>query len=235
MDNGTSIDYLNTHPECCDLPQMVLGIAEGINYLHSKGIVHSDIKPDNILISQSGDPLLCDFGISNKLSPSQSFSIGSSTTGGIRGTIRYMAKELLKPVEKGQTENTHSKESDIWAFGMSILELITRKRPFSHINRDIQVLMTIIEGQIPALPANFESLNNFEQNLWHICKLCWVEDPADRPLIWNRRGTRQSSAIAAKCLSGESGSAAPTVRKTCVANVKASIHTTANIFHELIP
>ncbi|KAL5501097.1 hypothetical protein ACEPAH_9484 [Sanghuangporus vaninii] len=117
MENGTAVMYLEFHPDV-NLLRLVTGIAEGVTYLHLNGIVHSDIKPDNVLISESGEPLLCDFGVSRMLVASGSFNFSCSLTGGgLRGTLRFMSKELLQATDLSPT--AYSKASDVWAFGIT--------------------------------------------------------------------------------------------------------------------
>lgn len=114
----------------------ILGVARGLEYLHSQELVHSDIKPvgtifrpfigrscnglvqDNILISRTGEPQICDFGISRMLSPSQQYQTIWQTvsTAGFRGTIRYLSIEF---VSDPKLLGVHTKESDVWAFGMT--------------------------------------------------------------------------------------------------------------------
>lgn len=65
-------------------------------------------------MDDDGNPLLCDFGISRMLEKTATYPISHTTATGLRGTVRYMSKELLK-------ENaSHTESSDIWAFGMTI-------------------------------------------------------------------------------------------------------------------
>lgn len=93
----------------------IIGIAEGLKYLHDEGVIHSDIKADNILISNDGAPRICDFGISRMLAVSQ--TLNSSTTGHTRGSVRWMAIELLNIDDQTPA---HTIETDIWAFGMTV-------------------------------------------------------------------------------------------------------------------
>ncbi|KAH8115034.1 kinase-like domain-containing protein, partial [Phellopilus nigrolimitatus] len=95
----------------------VIGIADGLQYLHGEGVIHSDLKAENVLISDDGLPRICDFGISRILVSSQTFGGISSQNNGTKGTLRWMSKELLEFCEP---PNTHSMESDIWAFGMTV-------------------------------------------------------------------------------------------------------------------
>ena len=73
------------------------------------------VEQDNVLVDDDGGPLLCDFGISRILEKTATYPISHTTvTGGLRGTVRYMSKELLS--ENG----SHTESSDIWAFGMTV-------------------------------------------------------------------------------------------------------------------
>ncbi|KAI5120415.1 hypothetical protein M0805_006916 [Coniferiporia weirii] len=178
MDNGTILTYLDSHPEC-DLRVIVLRIAEGIEYLHTANVVHSDIKPDNILISSSGEPRICDFGISRMLVESKSLSFGDSTTGDLKGTIRYMSIELLRATDV--EPHTYSKASDIWAFGMTLLVFLTRKPPYYHIKSDFRVVPIIMSGELPPVPEDFQSWSEPYKNLWQMCTSCWDKAPRKRP------------------------------------------------------
>lgn len=93
----------------------ILGVAEGLEYLHDKGVIHSDIKADNVLISRTGEPRICDFGISRVLAASQ--TLASSTGGSLRGSVRWMAIELLTV---NGPPPVHTIYTDIWAFGMTV-------------------------------------------------------------------------------------------------------------------
>ena len=74
---------------------------------------------DNVLISESGEPLLSDFGISRMLSASQTLHFTSTLTGGLRGTIRFTSKELLLATD--MDPEMYTRASDVWAFGMTVL------------------------------------------------------------------------------------------------------------------
>ncbi len=93
---GTLTDFCENKYKGPDLPPdsiVLLQIASGLDYIHSKKLVHRDIKPDNILISLT-IPVkmkLSDFGLCKKVSPRGTFA-----QSGLRGTLNWMAPELLE-------------------------------------------------------------------------------------------------------------------------------------------
>ncbi|KAL6996154.1 hypothetical protein U1Q18_006292 [Sarracenia purpurea var. burkii] len=100
--------------------KIALGIAQGLAYLHhdcDPAIVHRDIKPMNILLDSDMEPHISDFGIAKLLDHSSA----STPSSMVPGTIGYIAPENAFTTRK-------SKESDVYSYGVVLLELITRKK-----------------------------------------------------------------------------------------------------------
>ncbi|MGH2523346.1 MAG: serine/threonine-protein kinase, partial [Anaerolineales bacterium] len=105
------------------LPQMVRivnQVADALDYAHNRGLIHRDVKPSNILVDESGNYFLSDFGIAKLLEGSTQFT----TTGGTIGTPKYMSPEqgLGLPLDR---------RSDIYSLGVILYEIATGRVPFN--------------------------------------------------------------------------------------------------------
>ncbi|KZT18079.1 kinase-like protein, partial [Neolentinus lepideus HHB14362 ss-1] len=136
--------FLKAHPEE-DKLSLVCQVINGLSYLHDKNVVHGDVKPANILVNDEGRACLSDFGISRILD-----SEGIVTP--CRPTIHYMAIEFTNSEENvGPT-----KYSDIWAFGMTVLALLSGRPPFANIANDVAVIISISRGWHPSRPPEID-------------------------------------------------------------------------------
>jgi serine/threonine protein kinase len=96
-------------------------VARALEYAHSQGIIHRDVKPANILISQSGAPVLSDFGVAKILEKMETTQLTGTGVG--IGTPDYMAPEQWL----GQAD----KRTDIYALGVVFFQMVTGKLPYS--------------------------------------------------------------------------------------------------------
>ncbi|KAG8717310.1 hypothetical protein FRC09_014451, partial [Ceratobasidium sp. 395] len=110
IDHGSLRYYLKKTPQA-NRPRLCTQVADGLSYLHKSGVIHGDLKGDNVLISNSGEPLITDFGNAALLERTLQFT--STTTKG-QLSPRWTAPEILEG-------DACSFESDVYALGMTIL------------------------------------------------------------------------------------------------------------------
>jgi mitogen-activated protein kinase kinase len=145
----------------------------GLTYLYTKHhIMHRDIKPSNILVNSRGFIKLCDFGVSGELV--------NSIADTFVGTSTYMAPERIQG-EK------YTVKSDVWSFGLSIMELAIGKFPFDaseQLSDDegqpagiLDLLQQIVHEPAPRLPKS----DAFPQILEDMVQKCLYKKPEDRP------------------------------------------------------
>lgn len=146
----------------------------GLTYLYSKHhIMHRDIKPSNILVNSRGSIKLCDFGVSGELI--------NSIADTFVGTSTYMAPERIQG-EK------YTVKSDVWSFGLSIMELAIGKFPFASSEQlsdadesapagILDLLQQIVHEPAPRLPKS----DAFPQILEDMIQKCLYKEPARRP------------------------------------------------------
>ncbi|TDL17289.1 kinase-like protein [Rickenella mellea] len=185
MSNGTAIEYVKRHPEV-DLIKLLIGIGKGVNYLHFIKIVHGDLRGGNVLITDNGEPQLSDFGLSRH---TQEMSASTQP----HGTARWKAPELHDPERFDLTvEKAHVLPVDVWSFGMTALELITKADPYIYLSNDGAVMIAIAQGQIPLKPTIQGDTLDI---IWPICLQCWVFWPHARPSIADILRTLQKLAV----------------------------------------
>ena len=95
---------------------------EGLSYLHNVGILHRDLKADNILLDIDGTAKISDFGISKKTDD----IYGNDITNGMQGSVFWMAPEVIRSQAKG-----YSAKVDVWSLGCVVLEMFHGRRPWA--------------------------------------------------------------------------------------------------------
>lgn len=111
--------------------RIALQVALGLDYAHSMGVVHRDIKPDNIMLNKNGEVKITDFGLAKI-----EYATSMTQIGVVMGTEWYMSPEQLRGLDA-------DKRSDIYSLGITLYELLTGRPPFykgdvayQHINVD---------------------------------------------------------------------------------------------------
>ncbi len=131
VDGGTLKNWLQRQPRTWeDVVELLTGVADGLATAHQAGILHRDIKPDNILVTASGYAKLADFGLAkleDVLQPgdlTRTLSVDQTRPGIIVGTIAYMSPEQAS----GKKLDARS---DIFSFGVVLYEMLAGQRAFT--------------------------------------------------------------------------------------------------------
>ncbi len=143
---------------------LAVQISEGLAKAHQAGIVHRDIKPQNILIDADGRPRICDFGLA-KLKR----EVVLTQTGTTLGTIAYMSPEQARGEEVDH-------RADIWSLGVVIYEMLAGRRPFRG-DHDQAVIYAILNSQ----PESISEIRaDAPDPLVHIVEKAIEKSPDDR-------------------------------------------------------
>lgn len=144
-----------------DIARVTFQVAGGLDYLHSKGILHQDIKPDNILINDDGTYVLTDFGISSRLRS----TLRKATTQSTALTVAYA------PPERFDKNPNNTEASDVFSFGVMMYELCEGDVPWMG-----QGGMTLLSG------AGIPQVNDsYSPELRKLIEACMRKNPSLRP------------------------------------------------------
>jgi len=192
--NGNIVDYLKKHPHASRLT-FIHQTAEALLYLHNQGIVHGDIKGDNVLINDQRNACLVDFGIS-RIQQESGF-----TTSMQSGTMRYIAPEIYaldEDVDEAPPVGNaliaapkFTAESDVWAFSMFIIQVFTERKPFSHVIADHGVSAYVLKGGRPRRM----DCPQIHEVVWDKLCECWNRLPEKRPSMTELSTFFRSAAI----------------------------------------
>lgn len=142
----------------------------GLAYLHQEGVLHRDLKADNILLDVDGTCKISDFGISKKTDN----IYGNDATNSMQGSVFWMAPEVIRSQGQG-----YSAKVDIWSLGCVVLEMFAGRRPWSKEEAIGAIYKLGSLNQAPPIPDDVSSAISAAALGFMLD--CFTIEPGDRP------------------------------------------------------
>jgi len=185
MENGTINQFVKDNQDANRIDLLVDAV-KGLMYMHDLHVVHGDLKGENVLINQDRRACLADFGLSAIVSvdtdldstlsvANQRDSLMSFIQG---GSYPWMSPELLD----FDDEHRPTKESDVYALGMLIYEVLCGYAPFGDLANPVMIVVEVTKGVRPEKPEDAASFG-FTDGLWEMLERCWSADKDARPTL----------------------------------------------------
>lgn len=144
--------------------RMALDVACGMEYMHLKGVIHRDLKSENLVLSEGECLKIVDFGVS-------CFEAECDYRADDPGTYRWMAPEMLR-------HNQYTRKVDVYSFGIVLWELVTTRLPYEEMSAVQAAFAVLHKNARPSIPPDCPPpLNDL------MCQ-CWCTDSEKRPEFW---------------------------------------------------
>ncbi|KXN84539.1 Cytokinesis protein sepH [Leucoagaricus sp. SymC.cos] len=154
-------------------------VVHGLHYLHELGIVHGDLKGQNILISNKGCGLITDFGTSHITTATAASGSLSATT------LHFLAPEMILGNKKP------SKEFDIWLVGCLFYEVLSHKAPYHEYKSEVQIMVALSHKEPPTRPGTttdmeekddrdddfYQDWDTIDNQVWSLIMKCCNPEP----------------------------------------------------------
>src|SRR5438067_2496632 len=160
-----NVACLRGQPRKC--VELMAKVARAVEYAHSRGVLHRDLKPGNILLNDRGEPLVSDFGLAKLLDGNNDLT-RSLTTFGTAG--------FIAPEQAGDAAVELTPAADVYSLGAVLFNVLAGRPPFLGSN-PVSVIRQACETQAPKLRSLAPSL---DRDLETICARCLERDPKAR-------------------------------------------------------
>ena len=161
----TKVDENGQIPEET-IKRILWQVAQGLHFLHAHGVIHRDIKPQNIMFGEAGQAKIIDFGVATVLSDPKGDDLVKQT----EGTYHFMAPEACDP----DLDELKGKPMDVWALGVTLYTLLYLKVPFDGITDHL--IMEAIRQQPFEVPKERQVSPELMEILLGLCE----KDPEKR-------------------------------------------------------
>ncbi|KAL6605492.1 hypothetical protein U3516DRAFT_556444 [Neocallimastix sp. 'constans'] len=189
LSKGNLVQYLENNLDIPHLISIILDISSGMQYLHSRQLIHGELMASNILIDNYGEPSICDLGfskyfyfssLSNNKSTNSTMEDGQSTL--IRTNNSYINRKINRYIRwtanEIQDNYIYTFASDVYSFGMLCYEIFSGGDvPFSDIPENI-IPEAVKSGRRPSRPSGCPD------EIWSLMQKCWDINPDKRPTFY---------------------------------------------------
>jgi len=170
----SEVDHKTSIPS---LVRLYLNVLHAVAYAHSKGVLHRDLKPENVIVGTYGEVIILDWGLTKLIEEAEdeqdeeNLSRRLTRMGKPVGTVAYMAPERAQG-------NPASQQTDVYALGGILYQILTLKLPFSRKNMQNFLKICATEEFVP--PEVRAPYRDVPQALSEIVRKCLEPDPKDR-------------------------------------------------------
>ena len=179
--------------------ELGLEIGRALAFAHQQGLVHRDVKPQNVLLNGDGRAQVTDFGIARTLD-----AVGHTATGTVLGTSHYIAPEQAR----GERVDA---QTDVYSFGVVLYELLAGEVPYTGDNF-LTVAMRHVNEPVPSL---LERRTDTPLRLAMLVERCMAKEPAERPASMDEVVSELQSCLAE--LDGKAGGGGAAADATMIA------------------
>ncbi|CAE7191127.1 unnamed protein product [Rhizoctonia solani] len=182
MKNYDAITYLKQYRKNTGMNKNILRIitdaARGLQYLHNRHppVVHSGMRGDNILITDSGGAILGGFGLTKALESEENSGLPPAVMTGKTESQRWLAPEMF------EEEPVLKTPCDLWGWAMAALEIVSGSIPYHRHKQAMTVMLKIAKGPPPR--GDYPDFNTYAyrpEEMWELLMECWRADPEERP------------------------------------------------------
>ena len=157
--------------------QVLASVCEALDYCHQRGVLHRDLKPDNVLVTDAGVPVIVDFGLAKhdraKLQVPELEQTRLSASGELKGTPAYMA-----PEQAGGEDALIGPATDVYALGGVLFFLLAGAPPFADSQSRWGLLKRVLDEEAPDLRSRVPQV---PEHLAELCRRALAKDPDLRP------------------------------------------------------
>ncbi|KAG8927522.1 hypothetical protein FRC01_007305, partial [Tulasnella sp. 417] len=157
--------------------QLIVDITKGLNYLHSKNVIHGDLRHDQVLVDEDGRAKIVDFGLAKVIEEGVDNKITTSVR--FKGRYEYMAPELLLQTPPRR------KATDVYSYALVILEVAASRHAFDGLPAGpAEVVRNMVAKTHLPKPERFKPALQEQSKFWTIFHFCTVMEWDKRPAMW---------------------------------------------------